>query len=145
MIMSPLEGPGPDICLASGFFPREKLMTLTGESQSRKILDTRNASLFKSSKTYYYAGFTQGEIQTCEMDGKTQTKNKMEEKVTNPLPVVPVSSVQMPCPINSSGLLLRGNGNPKANTISLLFTGLRVLLAKCVGVNVLLTVKALLV
>ncbi|TRZ04226.1 hypothetical protein DNTS_029918 [Danionella cerebrum] len=122
MIMSPLEGPGPDICLASGFFPREKLMTLTGESQSRKILDTRNASLFKSSKTYYYAGFTQGEIQTCEMDGKTQTKNKMEEKVTNPLP-----------------------GNPKANTISLLFTGLRVLLAKCVGVNVLLTVKALLV
>jgi len=57
-----------DICLAGGFFPQEKTMILTLESKSPVNLNTNNAELFKSSKTYYYAGFAGEKIQTCQVD-----------------------------------------------------------------------------
>lgn len=36
-------------------------------------------------------------------------------------------------------------GDPKMNSVTLLMTGLRILLAKCVTVNVLMSVKAFIV
>lgn len=76
-ILSPLKGneqdkkgKEQDICLAGGFFPQEKTMTLILEGKNPVNLQSNNAELFKSSKTYYYAGFNGDPIQTCKMDGE---------------------------------------------------------------------------
>lgn len=74
-ILSPFKGDGPDICLAAGFFPQEKNMTLTLEGNEPKSLTPSNAPLFSTTKTYYYAGFSKDDkVQTCEMDGQTADK-----------------------------------------------------------------------
>lgn len=50
-------------------------MTLTVKGKDPVSLTTREAPLFKSTKTYYYAGFSEDDkVQTCEMDGQTADK-----------------------------------------------------------------------
>lgn len=83
--MSPFNGKGPDICLAAGFFPGEKTMTLTVEGKTPVSLTTSNAPLFKSTKTYYYAGFNDvDEIQKCKMDEETEDKNSETPDTPDP-------------------------------------------------------------
>ncbi|KTF94689.1 hypothetical protein cypCar_00002412, partial [Cyprinus carpio] len=88
-ILSPFKGDGPDICLAAGFFPQEKNMTLTLEDKPERPTPNK-----------------------CETNAKT----------------------------SASGFI--DTGVPKMNFMNLLVTGLRILLAKCVAVNVMMTVKA---
>lgn len=73
-ILIPVEGKGSDICLAAGFFPKDKTMILNEDNAN--VLDTSNAAL-SDSKTYYYAGFNKGSITKCKMDGKEATKTEI--------------------------------------------------------------------
>lgn len=59
-------------------------MTLTVEGKNPSSLTTSNAPLFKTTKTYYYAGFIGDKIEKCEMDGKTadKTPDTPETRVT---------------------------------------------------------------
>ncbi|XP_057190956.1 uncharacterized protein LOC130554997 isoform X3 [Triplophysa rosa] len=118
-IVHTIEGKGSDICLAAGFFPRDKKMILNDDND--KSLNTSNAALFPASKTYYYAGFNKESIQKCKMD------ETIIEKEGAKTPDSPVT------------------GGPKMNSMTLLMTGMRILFAKCVAVNVLMSVKAFIV
>ncbi len=85
-VLSSINDKGPDICLAAGFFPGEKTMTLKlTDGKDPVSLTTSNAPLLKSTKTYYYAGFNDvNKIQQCEMDGKYPD--------TNPDPDTPLTT-----------------------------------------------------
>ncbi|XP_067220178.1 T cell receptor delta constant [Chanodichthys erythropterus] len=139
-ILSPLDNKGQDICLAAGFFPRDKTMNLNTDG---KELKTDNAVLFKSSKTYYYAGFNGGKIQKCKVD-------EVVEPTADVIPVTEKTkgSVALSCPTKDPNAHappeFLNSDKPKMNSMTLLVTGLRILLAKCVAVNVLMTVKAFL-
>lgn len=141
-ILSSLEPDGQDICLAAGFFPKEKSMILNGDTANS--LKTDNAALSTSSKTYYYAGFKPKSITTCKIDQVEATPDSpvtdKDEKDNSQTPQI--------CPTKAPGNSLSvstDNGNPKTNSMTLLVTGLRILLAKCVAINVLMSVKAFLV
>ncbi|XP_056599753.1 uncharacterized protein LOC130417919 [Triplophysa dalaica] len=109
-------------------------------------LDTSNAALFENGRNYYYAGFNKASIQKCRMDGKEA--NKAEIAPDSPVTAEPSEkkSVQLDCPQSVSNTSVSTNtGDPKMNSVTLLMTGLRILLAKCVTVNVLMSVKAIIV
>ncbi|XP_051985092.1 uncharacterized protein LOC127645492 [Xyrauchen texanus] len=145
-IMSPLKGDGKDICLAAGFFPRDKNMILTANGKSPVTLPTTsNAPLFISSKTYYYAGFNEDDIEQCQMDQvvMTKTKTNVDIPVTDKPEKFPIPQN---CKMNASSISASVfTDGPKVNSMTLLVTGLRILLAKCVAINVLMTVKAFLI
>lgn len=75
-----------------------------------------------------------------------------EEKADkNPDPDTPLTTPDIPeklapqsCETNTgtSASDFIDTGDPKMNSMNLLVTGLRILLAKCVAVNVMMTVKA---
>ncbi|XP_016392086.1 uncharacterized protein LOC107726893 [Sinocyclocheilus rhinocerous] len=142
-ILSPLKGDGQDICLAAGFFPEDKTMTLTVGVNKPVSLTTSEAPLFKSTKTYYYAGFNGEKMQKCEMDGQTANKTlgtpDTPDTTEKPQKLTP-QSCQTSLSTDASEFI--NTGDPKMNSMNLLVTGLRILLAKCVTVNALMTVKA---
>ncbi|XP_016103959.1 uncharacterized protein trdc [Sinocyclocheilus grahami] len=139
-ILSPFNGKGPDICLAAGFFPQEKTMTLNMKVKKPENFTTSNAPLFKSSKTYYYAGSSDDEIQKCQMDEETADKTPDTPDTTDKPEKLTPQSCETNARTSPSGFI--DTGDPKMNFMNLLVTGLRILLAKCVAVNVMMTVKA---
>ncbi|XP_077091536.1 uncharacterized protein trdc [Siphateles boraxobius] len=154
-ILSPLKdkeqdkkGKEQDICVAAGFYPKDKTMTLTVEGKSPVSLNANNAELFKSSKTYYYAGFSGDTIQKCEMEKEMVDKDqvKSEESPDAPVTESPIKPTSQSCEgkASSTPASVFNRDDPKMKSMTLLVTGLRILLAKCVAVNVLMTVKAFL-
>lgn len=138
-VLSPVQGKGSDICLAAGFFPREKKMILNDDDVNS--LDTSNAALFMASKTYYYAGFNKESIQKCKMDQEEAIKTSESPVTAKP----PKEKVPLSCEQNTTTSVSTDTGGPKMNSMTLLVTGLRILLAKCVAINVLVSVKAFIV
>ncbi|CAM4590720.1 unnamed protein product [Leuciscus chuanchicus] len=122
-------------------------MTLTVEGKSPVIQSTNNAELFKPSKTYYYAGFSGDTIQKCTIDDDVAVKTSTEDAPA-PAPVTgsPNKPTSQSCETHSSSTPTSefNRDDPKMKSMTLLVTGLRILLAKCVAVNVLMTVKAFL-
>ncbi|XP_051736455.1 uncharacterized protein LOC127505148 [Ctenopharyngodon idella] len=109
-----------------------------------KELNTNNAVLFKSSKTYYYAGFNGEKLQKCKVDDEevepTPDDDPVAENPTN-------LKANHSCPTSASSdpvSKFLNSDDPKMNSMTLLVTGLRILLAKCVAVNVLMSVKTFL-
>ncbi|XP_055057715.2 uncharacterized protein trdc [Misgurnus anguillicaudatus] len=141
-ILSPVEPDGQDICLAAGFFPKDKSMILNEDPTDS--LKTENAALSTSTKTYYYAGFKQKSITHCKIDQVEATPDSpvtgKDEKDNSQTP----KTCPTNAPVNSPSVST-DTGNPKTNSMTLLVTGLRILLAKCVAINVLMSVKAFLV
>ncbi|ROL44516.1 hypothetical protein DPX16_18227 [Anabarilius grahami] len=109
-----------------------------------KELNTNNAALFKSSKTYYYAGFNGDKIQKCKVEDVEVEPTADDTSVTEKPKDLTANN---PCPTNAPiapASEFLNSDEPKMNSMTLLVTGLRILLAKCVAVNVLMTVKAFL-
>ncbi|KAK2900811.1 hypothetical protein Q8A67_008926 [Cirrhinus molitorella] len=119
-------------------------MTLTVEGKNPVDLKTGEAPLAKSTKTYYYAGFNEADkIQKCDMDGNTADK-ATDTSNSNAATAKPTVKAPVSCPPNnnSSASEIINTVDPKMNSMNLLVTGLRILLAKCVAVNAMMTVKA---
>ncbi|KAL0966036.1 hypothetical protein UPYG_G00289890 [Umbra pygmaea] len=140
-----IESGNPEVCLASGFSPRNKLMTLTVESNNVN-LNTSTAALSSKGNSFYFAGYSNKHIETCQMDGiKTKTTDDVPDKVTE----VPGSTRAVPTAVICKEETLDNVTDTtypdytKVNFTSLVVYGLRVLFAKAVAFNVLFTVKAL--
>lgn len=71
-ILTPLHKIGnddqPEVCLATGFFPRIENMNLTLGNNVTVPRKTTKAAL-SSTRTYFFAGFSKENIKRCEMDG----------------------------------------------------------------------------
>ncbi|XP_057190953.1 uncharacterized protein LOC130554997 isoform X1 [Triplophysa rosa] len=141
-IVHTIEGKGSDICLAAGFFPRDKKMILNDDND--KSLNTSNAALFPASKTYYYAGFNKESIQKCKMD-ETIIEKEGAKTPDSPVTANPSEKKNVPLSCQPSSSVSANTGGPKMNSMTLLMTGMRILFAKCVAVNVLMSVKAFIV
>lgn len=119
-------------------------MSLTLEGKPPVNLNTSNAPLSKSTKTYYYAGFNgDDKIQKCQMDEVIKDKNSETPDTPDPTDK-PKVLTPLSCETNTSTSASEfiNTGDPKMNSLNLLVTGLRILLAKCVAVNAMMTVKA---
>ncbi|KAL7879668.1 hypothetical protein SRHO_G00019220 [Serrasalmus rhombeus] len=140
-ILSPSQGGGPQMCLAAGFFPKRGNMTLTvGDKTVSHEVD--KAVLSTTSGNYYYAKYSTEDIKNCEMDGekaKRQSSNANENRK---------KGNQIDCKSQNEGTSkteeISNTDDFKRNSLSLLVTGLRLLLAKAVAVNVMMTIKAFL-
>ncbi|XP_021323330.1 uncharacterized protein trdc [Danio rerio] len=143
-VLSPIKGHGSDICVAAGFFPQQKTMILTSEDGNTVNQETSNAVLSLSSKNYYYVGSSEKKIQECVMDGKTAKADKIDKPSGNPVEDNPKKTATLECHTNTTTPPSTNNDDPKTNSMTLLVIGLRILLAKCVAVNVMLSIKAFL-
>ncbi|XP_049338412.1 uncharacterized protein LOC125803879 [Astyanax mexicanus] len=117
-------------------------MSLTLEGGNSEKRDISKAALSKRS-TYYYAGSSSQSIEKCEMEGVETTakgdgKASPEEKKKDQ--VIPDCKT----PTNKTRVTT-STIDPKANAMSLIVTAVRILLAKAVAVNVMMTIKAFLV
>ncbi|XP_036452671.1 T cell receptor delta constant [Colossoma macropomum] len=128
------------MCLAAGFFPKQGSMTLTGDETVSH--EANKAVLSTTSGTYYYAGYSTGNIGQCKMNGKDASKQSPEEKG------ITKEQTQNDCEPQSKATNkteeINNTDDFKSNSLSLLVTGLRLLLAKAVAVNVMMTIKAFL-
>ncbi|KAI4872603.1 hypothetical protein NFI96_020072, partial [Prochilodus magdalenae] len=134
---------GLEVCLAAGFYPNEGDMVLTGSDKSDNL--NLNKAVLSSSGKYFYAGYSKETIKECKVNDVV-VPDKKDTGSTG-------GGAQAKCPDQPSAKdqgsqSSRESGDlndPKSNTLSLVVTGLRLLLAKAVAVNVLMTIKAFLV
>ncbi|XP_054877772.1 uncharacterized protein LOC129352676 [Poeciliopsis prolifica] len=112
---------GPNVCLAAGFRPNEGDMVLetTGGPVSVK---TNPARLSATTKTYYYPGFSNDTISSCKLGEAKSSSNKTDDQ---PDRIYPVKAQQ--------------------NFFVLLISGVRLIFAKAVAFNTILTVRTLVV
>ncbi|KAF7705831.1 hypothetical protein HF521_019085 [Silurus meridionalis] len=139
---------GNDLCLAAGFSPKEGTVSLIKKGENTVAERKVDNAVLSKSGTYYFAAFSD-EIDTCKM--KTETVNKTVGQPTTETG----TNIKCDDEIGSGNETLVANqtrsneiklhGDPKSNTLQLVVTGLRLLLAKAVGLNIMMTVKALLV
>lgn len=86
-----------DVCLATNFRPKDGDMILNESSRSdlRKI-SVSNAVLSVKDKTYFYAGFSNQNIESCELNGVKSEKNQAQ------VPCEPEAKSPPPDPISKS-------------------------------------------
>ncbi|XP_037400280.1 T cell receptor delta constant [Pygocentrus nattereri] len=129
------------MCLAAGFFPKGRNMTLTvGDKTVSHAVD--NAVLSTTSGKYYYAKYSTEDITNCEMNGEKANKQSPNANENRK------EGNQIYCKPSNKGTNkteeISNTDDFKRNSLSLLVTGLRLLLAKAVAVNVMMTIKAFL-
>ncbi|XP_062408024.1 uncharacterized protein LOC134099247 [Sardina pilchardus] len=131
---------GPDVCLAEAFSPKEGGDMAVNEQKK----DLSKAVLSIKTKTYYFAAFETG-ITKCRFGEKDVTKNtKNDPKPTAPAAKQTESPLNCPDNITSSNqMAVAPAPDPKINFMSVLVTGLRIVFAKAVAINVIMTVKVL--
>ncbi|KAK3567756.1 hypothetical protein QTP86_025342, partial [Hemibagrus guttatus] len=141
---------GDETCLAAGFFPKAGTLSLFTEKETLNYTVDRGAVLSTQNK-YYFAAFSKEKIQTCKMNERTAVKTVEQSTATaaNCEGSNAVTSIKTDTHNISSEILKPEtksySGDPKGNTMQLIVTGLRLMLAKAVGVNILMTFKAFLV
>ncbi|XP_067109845.1 T cell receptor alpha chain MC.7.G5 [Osmerus mordax] len=140
-ILTPLSGDAEEVCLATGFFPKDGQMQLTLRDATNVSLHTKKAVMSFSAKSYYFAGFSSKSIQSCSMNGIT-----VEKKYDEPVETLPatVETIASSCTVETiADEIEYADFIMKINFSSILVNGLRVVFAKAVAFNVLLTVKVL--
>ncbi|KAL7876410.1 hypothetical protein AOLI_G00113730 [Acnodon oligacanthus] len=140
-ILSPQGGDGPQMCLAAGFFPKQGTLTLT-EGDKTVPHEVDKAVLSTTSGNYYYAKYSTEKIEACEMNGIKEIRKDSDAKEKSK------EGNQIDCKSRNEGTSkteeINNTDDFKSNSLSLLVTGLRLLLAKAVAVNVMMTIKAFL-
>ncbi|XP_046884208.1 uncharacterized protein LOC124473027 [Hypomesus transpacificus] len=137
-ILTPLSGNAEEVCLATGFFPKDGIMQLTLQDNTNVSLNTEKAVMSFSAKSYYFAGFSNKRIQSCSMNGIpgiTVGKTHVEPAVETLASICTVETI--------ADEIEYADFITKINFSSMLVNGLRVVFAKAVAFNVLLTVKVL--
>ncbi|KAM7379871.1 hypothetical protein PAMP_005388 [Pampus punctatissimus] len=110
---------GPEVCLATSFSPKTGQMVLNVK-EGPIALNTTNAVLSIKQNTYFYAGFTNQTIYSCELNNRSSNNDNID-LCTDLHPE-----------------------NAKLNFYLLLMNGVRVLLTKTVAFSTLLTIRAML-
>ncbi|XP_040911796.1 uncharacterized protein LOC121193520, partial [Toxotes jaculatrix] len=110
---------GPDVCLATGFRPQASEMILNVQNGSES-LNTSSAALSRNLNTYFYAGFSNETIYSCEMH-KAFTNNKNMDLCADLRPE-----------------------KAKLNFYLLVMNGVRVVFTKALAFSTILTIRALL-
>ncbi|XP_064194478.1 uncharacterized protein LOC135256540 isoform X2 [Anguilla rostrata] len=131
------------VCLATGFFPKNGQMDLTSDKGQKSQIPLDNATL-SSDKTYFFVGLSEGPIENCSLHGVTVHKevpriteeDKKSDTETQERQCVP------PTAENVTEISTKHNDYPKMNFMSLAVNGLRILFAKTVTFNMLMTLKA---
>ncbi|GAA6106267.1 uncharacterized protein LOC113649272 [Tachysurus ichikawai] len=134
-----------ETCLAAAFSPKEGTLSLSLENK-KSVNHTVDKAVMSKDGTYYFAAFSEDAIETCQMKGKSVNKDPGKSLDCGPTNMTErTPTIQT----NLTGILKPEtktySGDPKGNTMQLFVTGLRLLLAKAVGVNILMTFKAFLV
>ncbi|XP_027012781.1 uncharacterized protein LOC113649272 [Tachysurus fulvidraco] len=136
-----------DTCLAAAFSPKEGTLSLSLENK-KSVKHTVDNAVMSKNGTYYFATFSKDAIETCQMKGISANKGPGQSPDCG-MTVVTKSPTVVSDVTNSTEILKPEtktySGDPKGNTMQLFVTGLRLLLAKAVGVNILMTFKAFLV
>ncbi|XP_053293826.1 uncharacterized protein LOC128454436 [Pleuronectes platessa] len=135
-ILSPL-GPGgclrrggPGVCLAAGFRPRDGEMVLNWVNGSIP-LNTSGAVRSLKQNTFFFTGFNDGPISSCEMDSVTSTDNHAVDSCDG------VNSEVDSCEeVDSESV--------RFNSHLLLLNAARVVFTKAMAFSSLLTIRALL-
>ncbi|KAG5847476.1 hypothetical protein ANANG_G00126460 [Anguilla anguilla] len=135
------------VCLATGFFPKKDYMDLTSDAltpkDQKRSIPLDNAPL-SSDKTYFFVGLSKGPIENCSLHGVTVHKevpriteedNKSDTETQERQCVPPPAE-------NVTEISTKHNDYPKMNFMSLAVNGLRILFAKTVTFNMLMTLKA---
>ncbi|KAI1882947.1 hypothetical protein AGOR_G00240130 [Albula goreensis] len=115
-------------------------MILTKEGGVSEELSTKNEAVLAFSKTYYFAGFRKdngNKIHNCTMDEAKATESDTEARQETSPTCKPEAEAK------SSTVKTIKNDYPKLNFMSLVVNGLRVLFAKTVTFNMMMTLKAL--
>ncbi|KAG7329880.1 hypothetical protein KOW79_006102 [Hemibagrus wyckioides] len=140
---------GEDSCLAAGFSPKAGTLSLI--TASSIVNHTVNRAVLSNQKTYYFAAFSEN-INECHMNSikAYKTEEKPTATTANCEKTNTVTDSMSDTQSNNSTEIVKPetksySGDPKGNTMQLIVTGLRLLLAKAVGVNILMTLKAFLV
>ncbi|XP_051787526.1 T cell receptor alpha chain MC.7.G5 isoform X3 [Erpetoichthys calabaricus] len=110
------------VCLASDFYSSSKNLILTSEGKDLLKANMENAALSLTKKLYSFAGVKEINSMkelTCNVDNKTVSYKENIESTPSTI-----------------------NDLTKINFLSLTVNGLRVLLAKCVAFNLLMTARA---
>lgn len=77
---SSADKPGPDVCLATRFRPKEGSMVLSLHNTSDTVtVSTSSAVMSTQQKTYFFAGFSDRSVESCELHGEKSEKES--EKV----------------------------------------------------------------
>ncbi|XP_042284178.1 uncharacterized protein LOC121908328 [Thunnus maccoyii] len=144
----------PDVCLATGFYPKTAEMVLNVKNEPAVKLDTSKAVMSKNQKGYFFAGFTNKTLLSCEMKGKTSTIGSSSNK-TSPAdkssPANNTSSSNNDTSIyhqstNNCNLDLCKDVHPekaRLNFFLLVMNGVRVIFTKTVAFSTLLTIRAM--
>ncbi|XP_035276579.1 uncharacterized protein LOC118229037 [Anguilla anguilla] len=142
-ILENKEHPDLPVCLATGFFPKDGHMNLMSDKGPKSPIVLNNAPL-SSDKTYFFVGLSKGPIENCSLHGVTESKevpriteeDKKSDTETQERQCVP------PTAENVTEISTKHNDYPKVNFMSLAVNGLRILFAKTVTFNMLMTLKA---
>ncbi|XP_035489227.2 uncharacterized protein LOC118310409, partial [Scophthalmus maximus] len=152
-ILSPLlpEGPGGpggpggrggrDVCLAAGFRPQEGEMVLNLADRSVPR-STSSAALFRRDQTFFFAGFSNETIRSCDLLNTTARNQQIPSSVDSSDDSQPVDSSDDSQPVDSSDD--SQPENVRLNSYLLLLNAARVVFTKTVAFSTVLTVRALL-
>ncbi|XP_066577748.1 T cell receptor delta constant [Amia ocellicauda] len=133
-LMVPYNVTKPEACLASEFFPRSGNMVLS-PTDTKPV---KNAPLSMKQKVFYFVGISENEIENCELQ---EVKTKRENTNKQPATVTPPEEVSS---CNGTSPKTRDKTDyPKINFVTLTVNGLRMVFAKTVTFNVLMTVRAM--
>lgn len=150
--LKPKEGWGsplpPDVCLATGFYPKTAEMILNVKNGPADKLDTSKAVMSTQLKGYFFAGFTNKTLLSCEMNGKTSNKSSPADKSS---PANNTSSSNNETSLthqstNNYNLDLCKDVHPekaRLNFFLLVMNGVRVIFTKTVAFSTLLTIRAM--
>ncbi|XP_041805682.1 uncharacterized protein LOC121615401 isoform X1 [Chelmon rostratus] len=153
-ILSPLQPEGvradeptDEVCLAAGFRPKEGKMVLNMKDRQVNV-STSNAVLSRTTKSYFYAGFTSETIYSCELHNtRTDNDNVHHDAVDLPAEPRPVDLPAEPRPVHHDAVDLPAEPRPEAaklNFFLLVMNGVRVIFIKTLAFNTILTIRAVL-
>ncbi|XP_035391922.1 uncharacterized protein LOC118242936 isoform X2 [Electrophorus electricus] len=123
------------VCLAAGFAPKEGVMKLTLPGNKPPIHHNISNAVLSKKGVYYFAGFSKDDIEKCQFQDKETSKPAEAASTCDPSNITN----------SNSSPTYEITDDPKRNTMTLIVTGLRLLLAKAVAVNVMMTIKAFLI
>ncbi|XP_051787525.1 T cell receptor delta constant isoform X2 [Erpetoichthys calabaricus] len=130
------------VCLASDFYSSSKNLILTSEGKDLLKANMENAALSLTKKLYSFAGVKEINSMkelTCNVDNKTVSYKENIESTPSTINATPPTKT---CNATDAWKQPESNDLTKINFLSLTVNGLRVLLAKCVAFNLLMTARA---
>ncbi|KAL4608005.1 hypothetical protein GN956_G24878 [Arapaima gigas] len=137
----------PQVCLAAGYYSEKQEMNITEEDSSgmktSTLKETNNAPFSTTRKTFFFAGFADEKKTMTDCWFMGAPAQRQEE--STPTPMTPSSKE---CEENPGGPNGTGTGRhrnfeqQKTNFRSLLVHGLRLIFAKVVAFDMMITVKA---